>query len=37
MSMLERMVRLEDVIRVIFQEMDLVRLKTMWDEDGKPG
>jgi hypothetical protein len=34
MSMPERrMVRLEDVIRVIFQEFDPVQLKAMWDED----
>jgi hypothetical protein len=26
-----RMVRLEDLIRVIFQELDLVQLKAMWD------
>jgi hypothetical protein len=28
-----RIVRLEDVIRVFFDELDPVWLKSMWDED----
>jgi hypothetical protein len=29
------MAHLEDVIRVIFAELDQVWLKSMWEEDGK--
>jgi hypothetical protein len=36
MPMPERMmVRLEDVIHVIFKELDPVQLKVMWDADGE--
>lgn len=30
-----RMVRLEDLILVIFQELNPVQLKAMWDADGE--
>jgi hypothetical protein len=30
-----RMVYLKDVIHVIFQKLEPVRLMAMWDEDGK--
>jgi hypothetical protein len=32
-----RMAQLEDVINVIFAELDPVWLKSMWDEDGETG
>jgi hypothetical protein len=36
MSMLvRRMACLEDLIHVIFQELDPVQLKVMWDADGE--
>jgi hypothetical protein len=36
MSLLEcRIVRLEDVILVIIQEIEPIWLKAMWDEDGE--
>jgi hypothetical protein len=31
------MAQLEDVIHVIFAELDPVWLKSMWDEDGETG
>ncbi len=31
----EAMVRLEDLIRIIFQELDSVQLQAMWNADGE--